>query len=198
MDFKSAAKLGTYMSKDYAEDIFRLLFTYQNISASETASRLNLHIKTAQEFLDAMASLNFLAKEEVFEHKRPYFRYRLRKQTISMDIDLQSIFERAEAQDHIKKRVRERKNAGARFSSARDNQSISTVTIWIGQGRGRQERKINLTLPQGKFLFYLPFPSAKPLSISEIMKKAAVPYLHLPEIIDILELLQKYEIIDIL
>ena len=50
MDFKKAALLGTYISKDYAEDVFKLLVNYKSISASEAASRLNLHIKTAQDF----------------------------------------------------------------------------------------------------------------------------------------------------
>ena len=50
MDFKTAAKLGAYFSKDYAEEIFRLLVTYKDISASEAASRLNINIKTAMYF----------------------------------------------------------------------------------------------------------------------------------------------------
>jgi hypothetical protein len=37
MDFKEAAKLGSCLSKDYAEDLFRLLTTYESISASEAA-----------------------------------------------------------------------------------------------------------------------------------------------------------------
>ena len=88
MDFKEAAKLGTFLSKDYAEDLFTLLVNYKDISASEAASRLNLHIRTAQEFLEAMTSLGILAKEEVYEKKRPYFRYSLKKQRITMDLDL--------------------------------------------------------------------------------------------------------------
>ena len=77
MDFRNAAKLGTYLSKDYAEDFFGLLVNYQDISASEAVSRLGLHIRTAQDFLEAMASLGILEKEEVYEKKRPYFRYSL-------------------------------------------------------------------------------------------------------------------------
>jgi len=77
MDFKTAAILGTYISKSYAEDFFKLLVNYHDISASEAASRLGLHIRTAQDFLDAMASLGILEKVEVYEKKRPYFRYSL-------------------------------------------------------------------------------------------------------------------------
>ena len=58
MNFHTAAKYASLLSKDYAEDIFRLLVNYQAISASEVATRLNLHIKTAQDFLEALF-LNF-------------------------------------------------------------------------------------------------------------------------------------------
>ena len=91
MDFKTAAILGTYISKDYAEDFFKLLVNYHDISASEAASRLGLHIRTAQDFLDAMASLGTLNKVEVYEKKRPYFRYSLQTQHIQMEIDLTKI-----------------------------------------------------------------------------------------------------------
>ena len=83
MNFKEAAKLGNYLAKDYAEDFFTLLVNYQNISASEAASRLGLHIRTAQDFLDAMVELDVLEKEEVYEKKRPYFRYSLKTQSMT-------------------------------------------------------------------------------------------------------------------
>jgi len=37
MDFKTASQLGSIISKDYAEDFFKLLVVYQDISASEAA-----------------------------------------------------------------------------------------------------------------------------------------------------------------
>ena len=52
MEYEKAARLGALLAKDYAEDLFKLLVNYQNISASEAASRLSLHIRTAQDFLD--------------------------------------------------------------------------------------------------------------------------------------------------
>ena len=71
MDFKQAAILGSFISKDYAEDLFRLLATYSSISVSEAASRLNLHIKTVQDFMEALFDLGILDREEVYEKKRP-------------------------------------------------------------------------------------------------------------------------------
>ena len=88
MDFKSAALFGSCISKDYAENLFRLLDTYKSISASEAASRLNLHIKTVQDFMEAMTTLNILKREEVFEKKRPYYRYSLKKDKIVFDLVL--------------------------------------------------------------------------------------------------------------
>ena len=196
MDLRTAAKLGTYISKDYAEDIFELLVNYKDISASEAASRLNLHISTAQDFLEAMASLDVLAKEEVCEKKRPYFRYSLKKQRITIDVDLTRI-KKKQSEGELTRKIRERKNAGARFSTTRNSECIGSVTIWTGEGRELKERKISLTTPQGRFLYHLPFPDAEHVSISEIMRKAGVDDTLSLEILDIVELLEKYEVIEV-
>ncbi|MEE4258000.1 MAG: hypothetical protein V2I47_13245 [Bacteroidales bacterium] len=196
MDFKKAAILGSYISKDYAEELFRLLVAYRDISASEAASRLNLHIKTVQDFLEAMASLEILSKKEVMEKKRPYFRYALKTHVVEMKIDLNPLFSKQEAAVRSSKKIRERSNAGARFSTSRDGQYISHVALWIGKGRDRKERRINLSIPQGRFLFHLPFPSAEPMYVEDIMKKAGVDESNRPEIIDIVNVLEEYNVIE--
>ncbi len=196
MNFKEAAILGSYISKDYAEPLFKLLATYHNISASEAASRLNIHIRTVQDFMEAMASLDILEKVEVYEKKRPYFRYSLKKQKIIMEIDLETLFEHPQPLNGFARKIREKKNAGARFSIARNNQYFSSVAIWIGEGRQRKERKISLTISQGKFLYSLPFPSAETQSISEIMKKAEIDQEHASEILDIVDVLLEYGVIE--
>lgn len=197
MDFKKAAILGSYISKDYAENLFRLLITYQSISASEAASRLDLHIKTAQDFLEAMTELGILVKEEVYEKKRPYYRYTLKERRIKMEIDLGQLFESGQPQGKLSNRIREKKDAGARFSVSRDNQYITKVHIWIGKGRDRTEKKINLSLPQGKFLFYLPFPSAEFESVADIMKKSGVDDENTSEILDIVDALAELNVIEV-
>jgi predicted transcriptional regulator len=197
MDFQTAATLGGYLAKSYAEDFFELLVTYKDISASEAASRLNLHIQTAQDFLEAMTSLGILNKVEVYEKKRPYFRYTLEKERILLEIDLTKI-QRKKTSGVLSQQIRERRNAGARFTTARSGHSISSVVIWTGKGRDRKERKINLTTPQGKFLYHLPFPNAEPLSIQEIMRKAGLDEGLSPEIVDILGVLEDLGVIEVM
>jgi predicted transcriptional regulator len=195
MDFTTAAKLGSLLAKDYAEGIFELLVNYQAISASEVATRLDLHIKTAQDFLEALAELDILSKEEVLEQKRPYFRYILKQKRILLDIDLMAIKNKPTS-DNLSLLIREKENAGARFSVARSDDYITSVTIWTGTGRDRQERKIKLTPPQGKFLYHLPFPKAEPLTVTEIMRKAGLEEILAPEILDLVQLLEKYGVIE--
>jgi hypothetical protein len=195
MEFKTAAKLGSFISKDYAKDFFELLVNYQDISASEAASRLGLHIRTAQDFLEGLASLDILHREEVFEKKRPYFRYALKTQTISIEIDLNEI-RNAHNPGNLARKIREQANAGANFSLARGGEFISQVALWTGEGRDRKERKISLTRPQGVFLFHLPFPNADFLSIQEIMRKANIEAAFAPEIVDIVAVLEKYGVIE--
>ena len=196
MDFKQAAILGSFISKDYAEDLFRLLATYSSISASEAASRLNLHIKTVQDFMEAMYVLGILDREEVYEKKRPYYRYTLKVNRILMELDLSCLIPKENSDDRTSVKIREKKNAGVRFTTSRDNQYISNIAIWTGQGRERTERKINLSIPQGRFLFHLPFPSAGFLSITEIMKKAEVDSSNTSEILDIVDALIELGVIE--
>jgi len=195
MDFKTAAQMGSYISKDYAEDFFDLLVNYQDISASEAASRLGLHIRTAQDFLEGLTKLEILNKVEVYEKKRPYFRYSLKTQRISIEIDLTQI-QKEQTPEDLNRQIREKANAGANFSLARGGEYISHVSVWTGEGRDRKERKISLTSHQGLFLFHLPFPNAEFLSIAEIMNKAKLDDELIPEILDIVEVLEKYEIIE--
>ena len=197
MDFKEAAKLGSCLSKDYAEDLFRLLVTYKSISASEAASRLDLHIKTVQDFLEDMYSLKILDREEVYEGKRPYFRYWLKTDHVTMSIDLTSFSHDEEVNDtRLKLKIREKRNAGVKFTTSRSNDYISSVTIWKGKGRNRTERKLNLSIPQGRFLFHLPFPNADYLSIKKIMGEAQTDNTNLPEIIDIVNVLIEFGVIE--
>jgi hypothetical protein len=196
MDLRKAAIFGTYIAKDYAEDILRLLVSYRDISASEAASRLNLHIRTVQDFLEAMATVNIVKKEEVYEKKRPYNRYSLNNTKIRIEIDLSPLYEGKEPEARLAVKIRERKNAGARFNTARYDQWISSVVIWIGEGRDRKERKINLTVNQGKFLYNLPFPNAAFQSIAEIMRKAGVNIEYTSEILDTVDLLTEYQVIE--
>lgn len=195
MDFQTAARLGSCLAKDYAEGVFKLLVNYQAISASEVATRLDLHIKTAQDFLETLAELGIVSKEEVLEKKRPYYRYALKQKQILIDIDLMEI-KREPSKDHLSVRIRERESSGARFSVAHNDDYITSVTIWTGEGREREERKIKLTTPQGKFLYHLPFPKAEPLTVAEIMQKAGIDEGLAPEILDLVQLLEKYEVIE--
>jgi len=196
MDFKKAAILGSYISKDYAEPLFRLLATYKDISASEAASRLSMHIKTVQDFLEAMALLDILEKTEAIESKRPYFRYSLKTRNIKMEIDLSPLFTKEKGDSRLHRKIREMKNARARFTIARNNQYISNIFIWIGEGRNRKERKLNLSIPQGRFLYHLPFPSADSMSIQTIMENAGVNGNHLSEILDIVDVLLQYGVVE--
>ncbi|MEN8171364.1 MAG: hypothetical protein ABFS03_00640 [Chloroflexota bacterium] len=195
MDFKKAAKLGSYIAKDYAQDFFTLLVNYQDISASEAASRLGLHIRTAQDFLEGLAALDILEKQEVYEKKRPYFRYTLKVEHIRMDIDLTQI-QGEQMPEDLTLKIREKSNAGANFSLARGGEYISHVSVWTGKGRDRKERKISLTRPQGLFLYHLPFPNADPIHIAAIMRKANVSEELAPEILDIIQHLAKYDVIE--
>ena len=197
MDFSKASRLGMVLSRDYAEDFFKLLANYQDISASEAASRLSLHIQTAQDYLETLTELGIMKKTEVFEKKRPYYRYTLIQPKIKLELDLSS-YKKENPGEGLSRIVREKKDNGANFTLARGGDSFSTVTVWEGEGRERQEHKISLTTPQGRFLFHLPFPLARPLTIADIMEKAKLNLEYSTEIQNIIDELIRLEVIEVL
>ncbi len=196
MDFQTAAALGSCLSKDYAQDFFELLVNYQDLSASEAASRLGFHIRAARDFLEALASLGIVERREVFEKKRPYYRYTLKTRRIVLDLDLSQV-RRARTPDDLARRIREKANSGARFTLARSGDRIGQVTYWTGEGRERSEHKISLTDPQGLLLYHLPFPNAEPLAIGDILRKAGVDEKLAPEVLDIAEVLIRHGAIEV-
>jgi predicted transcriptional regulator len=198
MTFEEAASFGTYISKSFAKDIFRLLNNYRDISASEAASRLGMHIQTVQDFLEVMADLGILSKKETIERKRPYFRYTLQTQRITFELNLGEVLKNSESNSLENSKIREKKNAGVRFSLARNGQYFSNVTIWVGKGRERSEKKISLTTAQGKFLYNLPFPDGEHLTLEEICIKAGIDQEQISEIKDLVEELIQYKVIEVL
>lgn len=195
MDFRAARKLGACLSRDYAEGMFRLLVNYRDISASEAASRLGLHIRTAQDFLDTLEALGIASREEVYERKRPYFRYALAQTRLSLDLDLQAMLAERPGEG-LDLALRERKGSGAQFTTARSGEHIASVTLSSGRGRARKSRTINLTLPQGRFLYHLPFPTAEPQTVADIMQRAGLDEGHEGEIADLVNLLQEAGVIE--
>ena len=197
MDFTRAAKLGACLAKDHAQAVFRLLVNYRDISASEAASRTDLHIKTVQDFLETLTDLGLVSRVEVHEGKRPYFRYSLQQQKIQFELDLTSLSAAAAAEQRQSARIRERKNSSAHFATARDGNQLAYVMVSTGEGRNRRQRKINLTTAQGRFLYHLPFPTAEPLTIEEIMTKASLPGDRRAEVVSIVEFLEEHRVFDV-
>ena len=197
MNFKKVSQLSALLSKSFAEEFLRLLVIYHDISASEAASRLDLHIKTAQDFLEELTALDIIERNEVYEKKRPYFRYVLKKKKLTIEVDFFDIYNPRGKRNKINLKIRERKNTGAIFSTSVSNDRISSVSFFTGEGRNRKTRKVNLTNRQGKFLYHLPFPSAHFTSIQEMLSKTDIEESSIPEILDIVETLERYNVIEI-
>ncbi len=194
ISFERSRRLAALVAKEYAKDFLTLLVMYRDISASEAAARLNIHIKTAQDFLEGLEEAGLLNKREAAEGKRPYFRYSLKEKTIHFSIDLDDLYD---PQPHISGaawKIKERKNSGALFKEGR-GERISTVHLYEGRGRSREERRLSLTDCQGRFLFHLPFPTQPPSSVMDIMRKAGLGEDCLPEIMDLVDILLEQKVI---
>lgn len=195
-DFESAQHLAALVAKDYAREFLRLLVVYHDISASEAAARLGIHVKTAQDFLEGLEQAGVLSKHEAAEKKRPYFRYTLEEPLIRINIDLKALYDAGLESRDQRRRIRERKDSGALFKEGRGGR-ITAVHVYEGEGRARVERRLGLTETQGRFLYYLPFPTEDPQRVTGICRKAKIPTDSLPEILDLVRVLVKHGVLEI-
>ncbi len=195
MDFEKLSRLGSLLSKDYSREFFRLLASYRDISSSEAASRLELHIKTAQDFLEGLYSLDIVSRIEAHEGKRPYFRYSLARERIEIEFDLAALKE-GHGDLSLGDRFREGKASGALFKPSARGDLIASVIYFTGAGRNRKERTLSLTGPQGAFLYHLPFPTETPVPATDIMRRAGLDESCAPEILDLIGLLERHGIVE--
>jgi hypothetical protein len=184
--FGDAARLGQLLSKPFAGGMFRLLASYPTISASEVASRLDIHIQTAQSFLETLTEMGVVEKTEHRDKTRPYARYALRVSRITLEVDFAAMGRNGDVAS-LARRIRERRNSGARFVAARQPEMLSTVVTWEGTGRARQERRITLTRAQGLFLFNLPMPGHDPVAVIDLITRAGIDEPFHREVLDIVD-----------
>lgn len=198
MKFEDLSQLASWLSKDYASEIFKLLMIYPTISASEAAARLSLHIKTAQDILEGLERAGILGRKEIYERKRPYFRYFLKQKRIKIDCDLKGLADQKSKEGLLNKKIHEKKNAPAHFTSSTKSNTLSSVTLITGKGRNKKERRINLTESQGRFLFQLPFPTEPPKTILSLLKKTGILEESVDEVLDIVEVLRDHKVINLI
>jgi len=196
MDFSMISRTASLLSRPYSEAFFRLVAIYRDISATEAAHRLDLHIKTAQDFLEQLYDLGYAERIEVVGHKRPYSRYRLKQRRIRLEMDLDDLYPRREITRALSRIVREKKNHGASFLTSRSGDDIVALSLVSGRGRHRCQRRLNLTPSQGRFIYFLPFPSARPLSIESIIHAADLDQSVWPEILDLVDRLIELKVIE--
>ena len=197
MEFATIARLAALLAKPYAAELLRLLVLYRDISASESASRLNLHIKTTQDFLEELAALDIATRREVSEGKRPYYRYTLTRRRVVPDIDFETLVAAGNGRLPASARIRERKDGGALFTTASGNDRLSSVSVFEGEGRKRKERRISLSEAQGRFLFHLPFPTAAFETVEAILDRAGLDSGRLGEVVDIVDFLVTQGVIEV-
>ncbi len=197
MDFNRFSDLSNYFSKDYSGKAIRLLLISKALSATEIASRLNLHIKTVQDFLEGLVKFNIAEKEEILEGRRPFYRYSLCKSRMDISIDFNELFSEEEYLNLANCRIRELQNEDVQFHVRRNNDYITAVSIYEGDGRKKKEWKINLTRAQGRFLFNLPFPTAEPEKIKQLMAESGISPEDENEVLDLIKTLIDKKVIEI-
>ena len=195
--FAEAARASVVLSRSFGEDLFRLLALYTDISASEAASRLTLHIKTVQDALEDLHDLGICERREAQEGRRPYFSYRLVTREVRISVNLRALKDEGPIREAMRWRIREKSGTGVVFTSSRKETVVAAVAMFSGSGREREVRTLQLTETQGRVLYHLPLPAEAPMSVRDIIRKAGLRVSHQTEIADMLLILHEQHVLDV-
>lgn len=121
----------------------------------------------------------------------------LQKTKFAIDVEISALYNPKDEDQKLLQKIRERKNAGVTFKVSGSNDFISSVSILVGEGRNERIWTISFIVTQGKFLYHLPFPTAVYMSVSDILKKAGIEESHRVEVLDIVDVLKAYKVIEV-
>ena len=192
-------RLSNLIGKEYTGKILNILFQNPYKSASEVAKILNIHIATAQSYLEELEKFNIISFRTHKVGTRPYKEYFPIKSQIKIEIDLNKASEiNIKNRQYFEKRlIREKKDLNVLYDIKQNESKIIKVYIHDDSERKRIKYSLDLNDIEGKFMWFIPFPSENPCSILDICKKAEINEYNLKHIKDFVEKLYDHNLIDI-
>ncbi len=144
-------------------------------SASELAREMGIHVATAMRKLAELAALGLLEKRS-----RPgsdVLEYRLARSRVDIvldfDADAKAASRDARRQaEHVF--VRERPNPKVLVESDDGARRVQRVLFLTVLRRRTNARKLELSEPEGRFLWHLPYASEAARSVAEICRQAGI------------------------
>lgn len=187
-------KLAAVLAKDVTGKILANLYQHPYQSASDVARMLRIHIATAQKYLRELKEVHLIEARMRSGVSRPTEEYRISTSKIHIDIDIAKHVRDVESIGE-KLYIRENKNMPIAYESDVKNRKITELLILDNiNERVNIIQRIKLNDIESRFLWYVPYSSVEPRSVTEIMNKAGIAQNELSVIIKFVEKLSNLEV----
>ena len=163
------------------------------------AGVLNIHIATAQKYLEALEQSGIISSRDRPSKPRTAKEYSLISPRISIEIDIEALAGAGGGAgggtpDLGEIMVRERARSDVAFEWDDAGQRITAVLFFRKGLRRRMERKVVLSPDEGRFLWHVPFQSESFRTAQDILGRSGVrmnPF-------RVMEMVRKFETLEII
>ncbi|MFX1294080.1 MAG: hypothetical protein ACFFD2_04380 [Promethearchaeota archaeon] len=196
---KKTKKLSNLIGKEHTDKILHILYKTPNKSASEIAKILNIHIATAQSYLEDLEKFDIVKFRIRKEGIKPYKEYFLIKTKIRIEIDLNELDKVDQKEQEIlrRTRIREKKDLKILYEINQEKSIIKRIHFYEDIGRKNIQYSLDLDELEGRFTWFIPFPSAELQTILKICEKAGIYKIHQQKIIELIKKLEEFGLIEV-
>jgi len=191
------------LGKEHALAVLEILFIRGSRTASEVARELDIHISTAQAYLETLQNFGILGSGPR-DGRKGLVEYSLINPTLVITVNLASIIDaKAKIARGKAAKYRIREKAGAKVSYEWDEPQRKILSINFMErskafGRLNIAKSIQLSEVEGRFLWAMPQSTEAKASVLELAQKAGVDGpLDLIPVVELVEMLAREKVIEL-
>ncbi len=180
-------KLAAVLGKEVTGRILAVLAHESYLSASDIASRLHIHIATAQKYLMEMKEAGLVNSRWRRSPTRPTEEYWLSKDKITIEIDLRSDVGRKDMESLANSLTLSlRRDVNVAIDSDDSKKMVSEILV-LGDGdRPIIGNRIKLDNVEGRFAWHLAEEPTN-VRVMDVVEKAELDSKYLPQIMDLVD-----------
>lgn len=181
-------RLAQALGRPFAGEILASLYEKPYQSASDIARVLDIHVATAQKYLQELKECGVLGTRPRKGVSRPTEEYWVASPRISIDIDFDRLTTREDAEARANQMfVREASGSTAVFESDPKGERITEVLLLEDGERRRIATRMPLGEAEGRFLYQVPPSGQAARSVLDIATRANLPKTSLADCLDLCE-----------
>jgi len=198
-DLVKVHEVATVLSREYTLEILRELYARGHRTASEVARELGIHVATAMRTLAEMESAGFVVRRDRPGTNLEEYALTSPRFEILLDLEAEARAAATGATSRAAKTfVREKPNRKVIAEADEEAGRIVRLVFVKGPRWRSAVETLALSEDEGRFLFQIPFASARAGSVAEVCRKAGIREpLRVARILEFVEEAERFGILEV-